>query len=274
MRVWLIVGLAVITTGCTSSPRPGLTSRGQGDHIVVRGQRFNIATPVVLWTDPGGCNAYQGEPYFGERSDRFNHEVARFSEAQRAKIAAGQITLPQLQTIVDQFVIHYDAVGTSQQCFNVLQKRGLSVNFLLDVDGTIYQTLDLKHRAWHASIANTRSIGIEIAHVGAVRSLDGGRGKIHRTPYDQTDFTPEQYAALGKLTAALSRIFPRIILDAPRDATGKIVTHALTASQFTKHHGLIGHYHIDPRKIDPGPAFDWDRVINSAQRDSFDQSLD
>ncbi len=29
------------------------------------------------------------------------------------------------------------------------------------------QTLDLKERAWHASTANTRSIGIEIANIGA-----------------------------------------------------------------------------------------------------------
>src|SRR5690606_1903341 len=46
-------------------------------------------------------------------------------------------------------------------------RRGLSVHFMLDIDGTIYQTLDLKERAWHATIANDRSIGIEIANMGA-----------------------------------------------------------------------------------------------------------
>ncbi len=38
---------------------------------------------------------------------------------------------------------------------------------MLDLDGTIYQTLDLKEQAWHATIANGRSIGIEIANIGA-----------------------------------------------------------------------------------------------------------
>ena len=38
---------------------------------------------------------------------------------------------------------------------------------VLDLDGTIYQTLDLKERAWHATTSNTRSIGIEIANIGA-----------------------------------------------------------------------------------------------------------
>ena len=65
-------------------------------------------------------------------------------------------------------MLHYDVCGTSMRCFRVLHDiRGLSVHFMLDIDGTIYQTLDLKERAWHASQANDRSIGIEIAHIGA-----------------------------------------------------------------------------------------------------------
>ena len=38
---------------------------------------------------------------------------------------------------------------------------------MLDLDGTIYQTLDLKERAWHATTSNSRSVGIEIANIGA-----------------------------------------------------------------------------------------------------------
>jgi len=41
------------------------------------------------------------------------------------------------------------------------------VHFMLDVDGTIYQTLDVKERAWQATKANDRSVGIEIANIGA-----------------------------------------------------------------------------------------------------------
>jgi N-acetyl-anhydromuramyl-L-alanine amidase AmpD len=50
----------------------------------------------------------------------------------------------------------------------VLQdERQLSAHFLLDLDGTLYQTLDLADQAWHAGAANARSIGVEIANVGA-----------------------------------------------------------------------------------------------------------
>jgi N-acetyl-anhydromuramyl-L-alanine amidase AmpD len=43
----------------------------------------------------------------------------------------------------------------------------LSVHFLLDLDGTIYQTLDARERAFHATTSNNRSVGIEIANIGA-----------------------------------------------------------------------------------------------------------
>jgi N-acetyl-anhydromuramyl-L-alanine amidase AmpD len=77
-------------------------------------------------------------------------------------------TLSDLQEQVDQFVIHFDVCGTSRQCFKILHDiRGLSVQFMCDIDGTIYQTLDLKESAWHATISNSRSVGIEIANLGA-----------------------------------------------------------------------------------------------------------
>src|SRR5207244_6501704 len=41
------------------------------------------------------------------------------------------------------------------------------VHFMLDIDGTIYQTVDLKDARAHATKANGRSIGIEIANMGA-----------------------------------------------------------------------------------------------------------
>ena len=70
--------------------------------------------------------------------------------------------------------MHYDVCGTSERCFQVLHdSRGLSVHFMLDIDGTIYQTLDLKERAWHATISNSRSIGVEIASIGAYPEARG-----------------------------------------------------------------------------------------------------
>jgi N-acetyl-anhydromuramyl-L-alanine amidase AmpD len=188
----------------------------------------------------------------------------------------------------------------------VLQdERQLSVHFLLDLDGTIYQTLDLREQAWHARAANPRSIGIEIAHVGAfppgereplerwyewteegtrlvlppsradgVRTRDfQGRparealvsGTVHGAAYVQPDFTPEQYESLAALTAALVRIFPRIELEVPRDETGRVRTDALSDEEEAAFHGVLGHYHLQTDKRDPGPAFDWERLLRETR---------
>src|SRR5829696_846728 len=141
----LVLGLILCSQSCAQ--------RRKGDEIVVCGQKFHTGTPVVLWTDPGGYNAYLAAP------------GSHFSTRATA--------LPALQQTVDQFVIHYDACGLSRECFRVLNdERNLSVHFMLDIDGTIYQTIDLKEQAWHATTSNPRSIGIEIANIGALSSPD------------------------------------------------------------------------------------------------------
>jgi N-acetyl-anhydromuramyl-L-alanine amidase AmpD len=181
--------------------------------------------------------------------------------------------------------------------------RGLSVHFMLDIDGTIYQTLDVKERAWHAGTANDRSVGIEIANIGAypagsevppalARWYDttGGTpririptemgdagvrtpgfvgrparglvpGTIHGSALVQFDLTSEQYEALIKLTATLTRVLPQIRPDCPRDAAGKPRWDLLSPQELTGFRGLIGHYHVTTDKVDPGPAFDWERLI-------------
>jgi N-acetyl-anhydromuramyl-L-alanine amidase AmpD len=206
---------------------------------------------------------------------------------------------------VDQFVIHFDARGTSRGCFEGLHDlRGLSVQFLLDLDGTIYQTLDAKEGAWHATVANGRSVGVEIANIGAYpadgpdpfdrwyrRDPDGhvritpptpdglrDRARVPRPARDepvtgtiqgkrlrQYDLTPEQYDSLIKLTATLCTIFPKIRCDYPRDASGRLVPHKLPDEDLKRYQGLLGHYHVQTNKVDPGPAFQWDKVVDGAK---------
>jgi len=178
---------------------------------------------------------------------------------------------------------------------------------MLDLDGTIYQTLDLKERAWQATISNSRSVGVEIANIGAYppsadsplqkwyQPVTNGPTRItipaalgdqpERTPnfaghparpdpvvgvvqgemLAQYDFTPQQYQALSHLTAALCRIFPKIKCDYPHDAEGHLINHKLSDEEWKHYSGVLGHYHIQTNKIDPGPAFQWDYVINHAR---------
>lgn len=317
-------------SGCATSPKPGTRLERDGDEIVAAGQLFNIGAPVVLWMDPGGYDAYRVERRFSpiEESDwatsaeavsylstpnRYNLRRDGLSDEQIEQVRGGGWDLPLLQEEVDQFVLHYDVAGTARQCFNILHdRRGLSVHFMLDLDGTIYQTLDLKERAWHATSSNGRSIGIEIANMGAYnvdgknpfdqwyatdadgetritipeRFGDGGIrtedfvgrparnepviGTVQGRELVQYDLTPEQYDSLVKLTAALCRIFPKIECDYPRDDAGELITQKLPDEVLADYRGLIGHFHIQTNKTDPGPAFNWDYVVENARALSSD----
>src|SRR5437867_4981780 len=181
----LAICCAAGLSGCQSMPPPGTPVHRTGDEIIAAGQFFHIGTPVVLWTDPGGYDAYRVERRFSpidesawetskfkvntlSTPNRYGLRRSVLSAEDAERVRGGGWDLPLLQQVVDQFVIHFDASGTSRQCFEVLHDvRGLSVHFMLDLDGTIYQTLDLKERAWHATTSNARSIGIEIANIGA-----------------------------------------------------------------------------------------------------------
>ncbi len=321
----VLVVSSVLFSGCLSH-QPGAHVRRKGDEIVVAGQFFHTGTPVVLWMDPGGYDAYRVERRFVpfEDSDfedsqphldsprtpnRYDIRRGNLTPEQLERVRGGGWDLPTLQSNVDQFVLHFDVAGISRNCFNTLQdRRDLSVHFMCDLDGTIYQTLDLKERARHATIANNRSVGIEIANMGSYRETekdplaewykkqpDGrtiitiperfgttpertrhftGRparremivGEVQGGLLHQYDFTPQQYKALAKLTAALCTVFPQIVCDYPRETDGRLMTHKLPAETLQNYHGVLGHYHIQANKVDPGPALQWDYVVGEARR--------
>jgi N-acetyl-anhydromuramyl-L-alanine amidase AmpD len=326
IRIVTLLAAIGALAGCKTAPRPGAMSARNGDEIVVAGRFVHTGTPVVLWMDPGGYDAYRVERRFSpfDRSDwehskedveglrmpnRYSLRRSGLTDEEIERVRGGGWDLPLLQKVVDQFVIHFDVCGVSRQCFNVLHDhRDLSVHFMLDLDGTLYQTLDLKERAWHATTSNTRSVGIEIANMGAYGSNrantldewyakepngqvritippslgDGGirtkgfvghparrelvTGAIQGKELVQYDFTPQQYQALIKLTATLSRVFPKIKCRYPQDANGKLIPAKLPDDELEKYQGVLGHFHIQTNKTDPGPAFQWDYVIGNARK--------
>jgi N-acetylmuramoyl-L-alanine amidase len=322
----LPVLVLALAAGCSTVPHPGQLEARRGDEIVAAGQFFHTGTPVVLWMDPGGYDAYRVELRFGpidksswadasaanpdlRTPNRYSLRRATLTPAQIEKVRGGGWDLPLLQQVVDQFVLHFDVAGISRKCFQTLQDdRDLSVHFMLDLDGTIYQTLDLKERAWHATTSNDRSVGVEIANMGAYsvgdeghlgewyktdtnglttitipeKFGDGGirttnfvghparphpvRGVIQGQDLEQYDFTPQQYAALIKLTATLCKIFPKLQCRYPTDANGQLIPQKLPDEQLANYQGVLGHYHIQTNKVDPGPALQWDYVISHARK--------
>lgn len=323
----LLVAIAALGACRAPAPLPGDRVERHGDEIVVAGQLFHTGAPVVLWTDPGGYDAYRVERRFARTEESSWNAIKdaldtpnRYGQRRtndpelNERVRGGGWTLEELRGVVDQFVLHYDVCGTSRTCFRVLHDmRGLSVHFMLDIDGTIYQTLDVKERAWHATIANDRSVGIEIAHIGAYPTLDArpltewygpdanGRTRITipervgdggvRTPgfvgyparaepvsgtingseLVMWDLTPEQYDSLIKLTAALHHALPGIELQFPEGPDGEVLDRVLDADEFRSFRGVLAHWHVQRNKIDPGPALDWNKVIDGA-RDLVEQA--
>lgn len=309
-RLLPFLALAAAAAGCSSAPE----RRGV---VWVAGVPFPTEAPVVAWMDEGGYDAHLERCWFTPERVLPERPVSgcdvprrygprslkSLPEAERAAAeAAGGLDLPAAQAQIDQFVIHYDVCLTSKQCFKVLHDlRGLSVHFLLDLDGTVYQTLDLAHRARHATVANDRSIGVEIANMGAYGDpaalaawyevgsdgsvsvkapKDSGvrtpgfrasparpglfQGMINGNRLHQYDFTEAQYDSLAKLVRTLHEALPRIRPGFPRAPDGSILDRVLTPAEFSAFSGILGHWHVQKNKSDPGPAFDWERLLDRA----------
>ena len=82
-------------------------------------------------------------------------------------------------------------------CFSVLQnERGLSCHFLIDNDGTIYQTIDLALMAYHAAEWNIDSIGVELCN----------RGDAKKEPnyYSSGKYGPSATSSRARSTATRS----------------------------------------------------------------------
>jgi N-acetylmuramoyl-L-alanine amidase len=286
-----------------------------GSAIVVAGRRIEIGAPVVTWRHPGGHDGYAHRKAFsagalpsrpaGGCNTPERYAPRRNLSPAVAQVAAdrGALTYDLAAAQIDQVVLHYDVAWTSQNCFKVLHDiRGLSCQFLLDVDGTLYQTLDVAERARHAGGANDRSVGVEIAHPGPLeltknlqsrytRDAQGVRfdlGRLAgtvRTPdfvvrparpepvkavvqgrtYSMYDYTPAQYRTLTRLIAGLRRALPRIKLAVPRAPDQTVVTKVLPKESLQAWSGLLGHYHVSVHKQDPGPAFDWEKLLSDVR---------
>src|SRR5579864_2042811 len=60
----LACAVAILGAGCSTMPKAGKLEPRKGDEIVAAGQFFHTGTPVVLWMDPGGYDAYRVERRF------------------------------------------------------------------------------------------------------------------------------------------------------------------------------------------------------------------
>jgi N-acetylmuramoyl-L-alanine amidase len=131
---------------------------------------------------------------------------------------------------VDILLIHYTGMETAEAALERLcdPESKVSAHYVIDEDGTAYQLVKEKRRAWHAGVAswrgetdiNGRSIGIELVNPG------------HEFEYRRF---PD--AQMAQLTSLASEI---------------VLRHRIPDE------GVLGHSDVAPgRKEDPGELFDW-----------------
>jgi N-acetylmuramoyl-L-alanine amidase len=259
-------------------------------NLIIGGQMFNVDAPIVNWHDngwdatserciptrtdptPQGLPAAGGKqfpygpmpvPYTARYSTRPNLRSLPKSDGGRNP------SYEAVKATVKQFVVHHDGCNSADMCFSVLQnERGLSCHFLLDNDGTIYQTIDLGLMAYHASDWNLYSIGVELCNRGDAFKEPGyyasGRAgpmrgtrncKINGNTFKAFDYTEAQKASLSRLSRELLRLLPNLPAEYPQSAPGEQLWDTLPDATIKResYAGYIGHYHLTAQKWDPGP---------------------
>jgi len=268
--------LSAAQPGEAPSPPPPAT---RGTSIIAAGQPFDVGRTVVLWNDEQGFDAYQVR-CIDQTGGCCDFDSPRYG----TRKGFTRRTLENLQAIVSQFVLHFDGCVNSRSCFKSMHNRtrpgggtgcGLSAHFMIDTDGTIYQTLDLAERAYHAEQENTISVGVEICNRGRYKA-----DEMHKLPaewrtrprrdviingfkYNAYDFRPEQYDSIVAVTRTLLRIFPKMKPEVP-ERNGEVIMDTLENP--LDFHGIVGHLHVDldKQKWDPG-ALDWKRILRALQ---------
>ena len=251
--------------------------------IWIAGVGFDVDARVVRWDEGprfdghaprcinpsqpcpgGGVNPFS--PYMGKP------RVARIAKRPALRSLGDNPTLRAAQAVIRQFVLHHDGCPTAASCFNVLHnERGLSCHFLLDNDGTIYQTVDLAYMAFHAAGFNAGSVGIELCNRGDAKKAPdyyARRGhrrdvttcRIHGHTYLAFDYTGAQYEAMKALARGLVRALPNLPAEYPQESPGYQAWGVLPGVH--GYSGLLGHYHTTRRKWDPGP-FDFKKFCES-----------
>jgi N-acetylmuramoyl-L-alanine amidase len=234
--------------------------------IIICGQRYDVGQKVITFQDDPSINAYT--PH---RTDKPS-EVPPFAPAKGMagirdrwrprRLIGSDRSIERLRQVVRQFVVHHDGCQDSRMCFNVLHnERGLSVHFLIDNDGTIFQTLDLVDCAFQAAGVNEISVGVELANRGdALRFPNDYHGKrdkvtcrINGHQFLAYAYTPAQMQSMISIGKTLARVFPNLPQVYPQNGGDPEQMWTSLHGDVREYTGYLGHYHVTDQKWDPGP---------------------
>lgn len=125
---------------------------------------------------------------------------------------------------------------------------GNSGHFYVDRDGGLTQWVALDRIAHHTVGYNARSVGIELVNLGRYPNWLDSRHQVW-----QEETKSAQIAALLELLTALRRELPQLRFIAGHDALDQRWVPATNDERLRVR-----------RKLDPGPGFPWDAVIEGS----------
>lgn len=193
------------------------------------------------------------------------------------------------EEIVKKKIVLHFTMGYLKGDIATLTKGHVSVPFVIGRNGIIYNLFASKYWSYHLgpgavggnTLMSQECIGIEISNIGPLKKI----GNNLVTTYDDNDvyctmnepqfytklpkkyrdfeyyasFTDAQYNAVTKLVKFLCAKYnlPKtFIAEAKRFDT-------LSADEFKNFKGIVSHVNCRTDKVDIGPAFDWNRIINN-----------
>lgn len=169
---------------------------------------------------------------------------------------------------IKRIILHW--TGGERQSKDVveyLNSQNYGCHFIIDKDGSVFQSQNLNIKTAHASGDNYASIGIEIVNIGLL-SEAGGKIPEGRSVYEDTylgrptkllTFTPAQIDSAKKICKNLCQIYG-IPYDVPRDKSNQellLKERFGSRQEIDNYTGICGHYHVDiERNFKPDPGTD------------------
>lgn len=200
----------------------------------------------------------------GETPDLFGWRLDR-----QGKAVAWR-ALHRVQEHIDLLVIQDSRTVSARRFFHQGAQRGRSTHFTIDADGTVFQNLDVGHRALTGVPAGLegRALSLTMVNPLDVDSPPGTQGQERpRSPpklrrgktVRHWGYTLPQSRSLQRLVVALVALFPHLKGTIPSGSDGAVASDTL-GPEAAKVRGIVGQYHVSATASGPTVAFPWEEL--------------
>lgn len=167
---------------------------------------------------------------------------------------AGYFSLRNTDIGIDTIVLHWGGFNP-RSLYNVMSAdRPVSTHFGIGLDEanqpTVYQYLDIKHKAWHAGPENDGSIGIDICQQPVTKHLAmyQREGYHVRVVQNTTGRGNDRVLSLDPRIAAATFDFVQDLASIMKIQLKAPPSHAVLPEGVR--YSLVGHHHVNPQKWD------------------------